>query len=46
MSSVVEQICVANVEVLLFGSSRHSYDDKSVIFKSVELFILEFNRLV
>ena len=44
--SVVEQICVANVEVLLFGSSRHSYDENSVIFKSVEMFILESNRLL
>ena len=44
--SVVEQICVANVEVLLFDSSKHSFDENSVIFKSVEMFILESNRLL
>ena len=44
--SVVEQICVANVEVLLFGSTRYSYDENNVIFKSVEMFIIESNRLL
>ena len=33
-------ICVADVEVLLFGSRKHSYDEDRVIFKSVEKFIL------
>ena len=28
--SVVEQICVVNVQVLLFGSSKHSYDENRV----------------
>ena len=44
--SVVEQICVANVDVLLFGSSKQSYDENRVILKSVDMFILESNRLL
>ena len=44
--SVVEQICVVHVQVLLFGISKHSYVENRVIFKSVEVFILESNVLL
>ena len=38
--SIIEQIRVVNIEVLLFGSSKHSYVENRVIFKSVHIFIL------
>ena len=40
LSSNIEQIRVVNVEVLLFGNSKHSYYENREIFKSVDIFIL------
>ena len=41
--SVIEQLCVVEVQALSFGGSKHSYAENRSIFKSVELFILESN---
>ena len=43
LMSVLEQLCMVNVQVLLFGSNKHSYAENRVIFKSVDNFILESN---
>ena len=45
-STVEVEVAEETGEVLLFGSSRHSYDENSVILKSVEMFILESHRLL
>ena len=43
---VVNSLCTPDVNILLYGDSELSFPENELIFKSVELFILETDRLL